>query len=638
MVTNKKTVLFVEDNPVVLAIYRDCLQRDGIHVESAEDGKAALDCLPLLKPDLVILDLMLPKLNGLDVLKFIRKHPNLQATPVMILSNAYMDDMASKAMTAGANARMLKTECSPARLIENVRELLGLPRAPQAKSVPQNGAATAEPQDAWTKKMQTTFLADAPEEIARIRSECVAFVRTAGLPASKEHLSCLYQQVRLLGARAGLGTCPKIARLVSALEALIYEVISKQWLSSGSIMQTIAQAVDCLDRLFQRGDVHSADESFKAKVLIVDDDPICNFATMAAMKRAKLDAVGTQDPVAALKLAEAETFGLVLLDINMPGVNGFEVCEKLRLLPEYKSTPVIFVTSYSEFQNRAQAVLSGGNDLIAKPIFPLELVLKTVMHLIEPPGPRANPSSACAKTNSVAASAVAGMAAQIKLPTDDSPEAAEPENAGVPLSANDLVDPGLTRQNDEPMLPVTEGVNQRPTRLALAPIPEGPAPAIFAADPIPFHQIHPPKNGATHEVLMKNEVFMKSQNEDQRSDEMTRQVVRIIFGDETVTEVSQRLTRIALERYNVLDTINSTPDPGIRVNNANPAGANGDPFHKVASGVARLLFGDEGVSDMHLRLTRIALERYHVPEIISRPLNANKRNGSLEANVPKMVV
>jgi len=60
----------------------------------------------------------------------------------------------------------------------------------------------------------------------------------------------------------------------------------------------------------------------------------------------------------------------VLLDINMPGINGFELCEKLRHLPGCKTIPVIFITGYSNFDNRKTSVLSGGQDFITKPIFP----------------------------------------------------------------------------------------------------------------------------------------------------------------------------------------------------------------------------------------------------------------------------
>ncbi len=127
MENNRKTILFVEDNPFILAVYQNWLEREGFQVESAEDGLIALEKLPQMKPALVILDLMLPKLDGLDVLKYIREDYHLSATPVMILSNAFMDERSAKAMTAGATKRLLKTQCTPAKLIEAVRESLGMP-------------------------------------------------------------------------------------------------------------------------------------------------------------------------------------------------------------------------------------------------------------------------------------------------------------------------------------------------------------------------------------------------------------------------------------------------------------------------------------------------------------------------------
>ena len=121
----EKKILFVEDDPVVLTLYRNRLQREGFEVLFAEDGEVALNILSRVRPDLVVLDLMLPKVNGVDVLKHIRADERLKSTPVLILSNAYMTELAQKAMQSGANKGMLKTECTPAKLVEAIRDMLG---------------------------------------------------------------------------------------------------------------------------------------------------------------------------------------------------------------------------------------------------------------------------------------------------------------------------------------------------------------------------------------------------------------------------------------------------------------------------------------------------------------------------------
>ena len=70
-------------------------------------------------------------------------------------------------------------------------------------------------------------------------------------------------------------------------------------------------------------------------------------------------------------------------------MNGFELCTKLRTLPAYKKTPVVFVTSLNDFESRANSTMSGGNDFIAKPFLFIELAVKAlVLRSARPPGTR----------------------------------------------------------------------------------------------------------------------------------------------------------------------------------------------------------------------------------------------------------
>jgi CheY-like chemotaxis protein len=80
-----------------------------------------------VRPDVVVLDLMMPKLNGADVLKYIRSTPALKATPVIILTNAYMtmSSLAQEAASIGAERALLKSSCTPGQLLEVIYELLG---------------------------------------------------------------------------------------------------------------------------------------------------------------------------------------------------------------------------------------------------------------------------------------------------------------------------------------------------------------------------------------------------------------------------------------------------------------------------------------------------------------------------------
>jgi CheY-like chemotaxis protein len=119
-----KTIFLVEDDTVVVQVYRAKLLREGFGVEVAENGLVAVKMLAAVKPDVVVLDLMMPKLSGVDVLKYIRSTPVLKDTPVIILSNAHMTKLAQEAAAIGAERSLLKSSCTPRQLIDVINELL----------------------------------------------------------------------------------------------------------------------------------------------------------------------------------------------------------------------------------------------------------------------------------------------------------------------------------------------------------------------------------------------------------------------------------------------------------------------------------------------------------------------------------
>lgn len=123
-----KTIVFVEDNAVVLMAYRNQLQREGFRVESASDGLEAMKLLSRLVPDLVILDLLLPKFNGVEVLKFIHSQPRLKTVPVFILSTNSIVNAAEERVLERANKRLLKNACSPAVIVKAVQKLFTVPQ------------------------------------------------------------------------------------------------------------------------------------------------------------------------------------------------------------------------------------------------------------------------------------------------------------------------------------------------------------------------------------------------------------------------------------------------------------------------------------------------------------------------------
>lgn len=104
-------------------------------------------------------------------------------------------------------------------------------------------------------------------------------------------------------------------------------------------------------------------------ILVVDDTPQ-NITVIAHILQEDYRIVAATSAGAALKKVEQEIPDLILLDIMMPGTDGFEVCKTLKMLPHSKDIPVIFITAMSDVDTEVRAFKLGAEDFITKPISP----------------------------------------------------------------------------------------------------------------------------------------------------------------------------------------------------------------------------------------------------------------------------
>lgn len=390
-----KQILFVDDDHVVIRHYQRWLQRAGYEVEVATDGLAATEVLKQRQPALVVLDLMLPKANGVEVLKYVRQELGLKDLPVVVLSNVYLSDVATRAMLAGATKVLLKNQASPSNLLRAIHELLPETATESASGTDgangESGGKTGasalvddeESERESLERARTAFLHHAAAEMLKIRELGAQYMKSAATPAGRVHLSKLFQRVHFISARAGLAGLNRVDILASAFEALLFELMAKPATVTPSVFRTIAQATDSLGRLLECTPEEGAVGINGTKVLVVDDDDVCNFFVTATLRRMGLEVAGTKDPKKALHLLNHERFDIALLDINMPDMDGFELCKRLRQIPRHQKIPVVFITGDGKFENRVQSVLSGGNEFITKPVIPLELALKTVAMILD---------------------------------------------------------------------------------------------------------------------------------------------------------------------------------------------------------------------------------------------------------------
>jgi CheY-like chemotaxis protein len=380
--------------------------------------------------------------------------------------------------------------------------------------------------------------------------------------------------------------------LTRPFDALLSEIMVKPAWVTPSVLQTIAQAVDCLNLLLNSNSSDLSQPVPQAKVLAVDDDAVCNHVMVSTLKRANFDAKSIDDPFAALELIEKTQYDLILLDINMPGLTGFELCEKLRLFPHCKDVPVIFITGHNNFDNRKQCVLSGGHDFITKPVSSSELALKATLHLL-----KSRTKSAGSPVPTPAPAAV-----------EQSGGSQENESSPVPIPAT--AGNGADSASDEPVQAIgcagneiVPGENQviefaRNENTRSAPADEA-------------HPAHNPEE-LSQELVVTGISPQESHGEDVvecAGARLSTTETGTAIPDGPMLENSPDADSASNGQVDVPASFaTSHPEPG-------DLEAKMDGIVRI---VAKVMFGENGATVANLRLVRIALDHYKLGDILKR--------------------
>jgi len=536
-----KRILVVEDDPIISRVYQFLFPKAGLELELASDGEQAIKMLDTCQPDLVVVDLMLPKVHGVEVIKQIRSRPQLASVPVIVFTNAYLSTLVKAAWRAGANECLTKAEYSPEQLVQIILGVLQkeeraapepsqelqpgkpapaavepaagtavaapawpaieppgppptgvaaptaepavappaaptppwaapvpmvepaplppappalapaplppapptvtpahlppappaaapaplpptpppvVPAAPPAQPVvirvpptalrppappaaapvpetmaaplgaPAVGRVEGGPGAALAGQVARQMMSALPPLMASLRAGMASRDRQqAGAQVMPALLEC-YELLHTLTGQASVAGLGQVARLGSALEALVKEMLEDPENLTASALRTVGHALESAMQLLRSWPQILYRPVPPTLVLAVDDEVISRRTLQAALEMAELKAVTTDDPAFALRLLADNAFDLIFLDVEMPGMNGFELCSRLRTLPRHQTTPVVFVTSLSDYDSRVRSTVSGGTDFIAKPFLLAELAVKALTCVLGgPAGP-----------------------------------------------------------------------------------------------------------------------------------------------------------------------------------------------------------------------------------------------------------
>lgn len=162
-------ILIVEDDPLMGRMYKKIFTFEGYEVEVAVDGEEGWTKVKTIKPTIALLDIMMPKLNGIELLKKMKMDPETKMIPAVMLTNLAGEKDAEAALALGAVKYIVKSELEPKQVVQMVKEILaGYTRG----EIPQAAAVNAAPAPAPVAAAPAS--AEAPVVVVPVKPEVPA--------------------------------------------------------------------------------------------------------------------------------------------------------------------------------------------------------------------------------------------------------------------------------------------------------------------------------------------------------------------------------------------------------------------------------------------------------------------------------
>ena len=242
--------------------------------------------------------------------------------------------------------------------------------------------ATAPASDAAPDRLGEFYDA-IPRRLAELRTQLSESGHALDEATRQTKLLESFQRVSALRESAGLPEVLPIWQVLFALEGLLKRLSTKPAGLSPSVLQTAVGALDLLEHLCRQRVKPNLVSEPPVRLLAVDDDPTSRYAMSLALTKLFNAPDLAPDGQAGLALVERQAYDVIFLDVEMPGMDGFELCAKIRETKLNRTTPVVFVTRHSDFASYAKSTLNGGCDLLGKPFLVFELVLKAITLVLQ---------------------------------------------------------------------------------------------------------------------------------------------------------------------------------------------------------------------------------------------------------------
>ena len=221
---------------------------------------------------------------------------------------------------------------------------------------------------------------EAKSSLGAMRHCFQSFTKT---PTDLSLLNELHCHVQGFSERARVSGLVALHRLCTAFGELTHGLYEAPEQVNPSTLRTVHQTIEFLASLMREKNLAQVKDPAKALIYAVDDD-LGNCESIAlAMEESGMRTAYAQEPAVSLAELAGARYDLIFLDVNLPGMDGFDLCKQIRQLAIHEKTPIVFLTGLATLENRVQSSLCGGNDFIAKPFNLSELSVKAITLLLK---------------------------------------------------------------------------------------------------------------------------------------------------------------------------------------------------------------------------------------------------------------
>ena len=396
--------LVVDDDMISRQALSRSLEKAFSKPDLAVDGETALAQAARQAYDVIFLDVQMPGMDGFELCTKIRDAGPNRTTPVVFVTGQSDFDARAMSTLSGGNDLMGKpflmfevtvkalTLALHGRLRERVQK--SLPKLDQGKDttdslvkvtdsprpVARSTNATRPPLTTppETDEVTDVFLTRVSKHLGPLQELCRTILRTPSEETRQTMLVDGFLRINSLIPKSGFEVVHPAYQMSAALEGLFRKLLQDPNHSTPSALVTVATAVDLLKDLCVPG--MRADLAINPPIhmLVVEDDLLARRALVGALQTTFKKPESVENGEAALALTLQKPFDVIFLDVVMPGMDGFEVCSKIRDTVPNRATPVVFVTGHSDFDTRAKMSRNGGNDLMGKPFLISEITVKAL--------------------------------------------------------------------------------------------------------------------------------------------------------------------------------------------------------------------------------------------------------------------